>query len=585
MAGNVIDLEHLATPEALAASVVTMYTNWDSQRQGWLNEQNEKRNYLFATDTSTTSNAMLPWKNSTTLPKLTQLRDNLHANYLAALIPNDRWFKWEAHTKESATKEKRIAIQAYMRNKARESGMRETLSRLLYDYIDYGNAFCDVEYVNESKIDAVTGEVIPGYIGPRLVRLNPESIVFNPTAQSYVQSPKITRSIMSFGELELAVSENPDDASWIPEALAQSRNIRSNSGDFSEEDFNMANGFDVDGFGSLKSYYQSDFVEILEVTGDVYDPTTETLLKDHVITVIDRSKVVRKQTNPSWLPKGTQYHVGWRLRPNNLYAMGPLDNLVGMQYRIDHLENLKADVFDLIAYPPLKIIGDVEAFNWGPGEEIHISENGDVQMIVPDTTALNADLQIQNLENKMEEFAGAPRQAMGIRTPGEKTAFEVQTLDNAAGRIFQEKITSFETELLEPALNAMLAIARRNLDGIDIARVMDDDVGVTEFLNITKEDLTASGKLRPVGARHFAAQAQLIQNLNMIASGAIGGLIAPHVSGQKLAVLVEEILGIEQHGLITPNIRITEDADTQRLANQVGENVAVEEATPLEEEV
>ena len=47
--------------------------------------------------------------------------------------------------------------------------------------------------------------------------------------------------------------------------------------------------------------------------------------------------------------------AGWRPRPDNLYAMGPLDNLVGMQYRIDHLENLKSDVFDQIAYPILKI--------------------------------------------------------------------------------------------------------------------------------------------------------------------------------------------------------------------------------------
>jgi hypothetical protein len=27
--------------------------------------------------------------------------------------------------------------------------------------------------------------------------------------------------------------------------------------------------------------------------------------------------------------------------------MGPLDNLVGLQYRIDHLENAKADALDL----------------------------------------------------------------------------------------------------------------------------------------------------------------------------------------------------------------------------------------------
>ena len=26
---------------------------------------------------------------------LTQIRDNLHANYLDALFPNDDWMKWE----------------------------------------------------------------------------------------------------------------------------------------------------------------------------------------------------------------------------------------------------------------------------------------------------------------------------------------------------------------------------------------------------------------------------------------------------------------------------------------------------------
>ena len=49
------------------------------------------RNFLFATDTSKTSVGGLPWKNSTTLPKLTQIRDNLHANYMSAVFPNDNW--------------------------------------------------------------------------------------------------------------------------------------------------------------------------------------------------------------------------------------------------------------------------------------------------------------------------------------------------------------------------------------------------------------------------------------------------------------------------------------------------------------
>ena len=120
--------------------------------------------------------------------------------------------------------------------------------------------------------------------------------------------------------------------------------------------------------------------------------------------------------------------------------MGPLDNLVGMQYRLDHLENLKADVFDLIAHHVLKIKGHVEDFDYGPGETIYVGDEGDVEFMRPDVTALNADMQIDRLEAKMEDMVGAPKQAMGIRTPGEKTKFEVQTLDNASSRIFQSKI-------------------------------------------------------------------------------------------------------------------------------------------------
>ena len=94
--------------------------------------------------------------------------------------------------------------------------------------------------------------------------------------------------------------------------------------------------------------------------------------------------------------------------------MGPLDNLVGLQYRIDHLENLKADVFDQIAYPILKIKGgDVEDFVFEPGARIYLGDEGDVGYMSPDTTALQADLQIQNLADTMEEMAGAPRQGYG----------------------------------------------------------------------------------------------------------------------------------------------------------------------------
>ena len=584
MTGKVAELRNLLSRDNLAEEVARIYTDYNQQRQPWINDNLELRDFIFATDTTKTSNSSLPWKNCTTLPKLTQIRDNLHANYMAALFPNDDWMRWEGYSLDDEDQAKREAIQGYMANKVRESNLITTVSRLVYDYIDYGNAFADVIYVNETVEDALTGETIPGYVGPKIVRISPLDIIMNPTAASFEDSYKITRSIKTFGEL-MADAEDMPEKAYFMDALHKAREIRSSiaGGSYGIEDFEKAVGYSVDGFGNLKEYYQSPYVEILEFEGDIYDAEEDAFLKNCTITVIDRSYVVRKEKIPSWLGKGNKAHVGWRLRPDNLYAMGPLHNLVGMQYRIDHLENLKADVYDLIAFPPLKVFGDVEAFDWAPHSEIQLTMGeSDVVMLAPDTTALNADLQIELLETRMEEFAGAPKQAMGIRTPGEKTAHEVQTLENAAGRIFQEKVNNFEINLLEPILNAMLETARRNMDTSDVVRVMDDDIGVTKFMTITKADITAKGKLRPIGARHFSARAQLIQNLNGVFNSQMGMMIAPHVSSKQMAKLVEDVLGLQRFQLVSDNIALFEQAESQRLLNQVSEDVETEAMGPFE---
>ncbi len=575
MSNTVAELRAIIEPESFAKALVELYDTWRTQRSVWQAEQREKRAYLFATDTSTTSNAITDWKNKTTLPKLTQIRDNLHANYMSALFPNDDWMKWEAFDEGSAAKEKREAIQAYISNKIRLSSFKRTISQLLYDYIDSGNCFCNVKWVNDT-VENDEGEQTVNYIGPVLERISTNDIVFNPTAVSFASSPKIVRKLVSIGELKSNIQKNPTDKTWIKEALSKIINIRKGLTGINSDDFDKAVSYSIDGFGSLFEYYGSNLVEILEFRGDIHDPFTGNLLKDHIITIVDRTHVVRKQKNPSWLGSGYMYHSGWRLRPDNIYAMGPLDNLVGLQYRIDHLENLKADVFDLIAFPPLKITGEVEEFEWKPLEKIFIDEGGNVEMLVPDTTALNADLQIARLEQQMEEFAGSPRETMGFRTPGEKTAFEVQSLITAAGRIFQEKITQFEEDIIEPVLNAMLELSRRNLDVSDVIRVLDPDIGIEDFISISKEDIVAKGKLRATGAKHFIAQAQIVQNLTNLANTRIWDEIRPHLSGKQLAKVIEDTLGLDRLDLFKENINIAEQGETARLAQQIQQDVELE---------
>lgn len=562
MAGTTVDFSSIVTPDQLASEIATQWATWSSARQKWIEEKKELRNYLYATSTATTTNGLLPWSNTTTTPKLTQISDNLHANYFAALFPQIKWLKWEALDKESNTKIKVENIQSYMDTKLRQSGFINEASKILQDYIIYGNCFATVQFernfgVKENGLDVIS------YIGPRMVRISPFDIAFNPTATSFDKSPKIIRSMMSMGEIKRLVDESPVN-SHLASILGKMAYARETiQGGIEVE---KSNAYIADGFSSINTYYESNYVEILTFYGDIYDSESGQLMRDRVITVCDRAYVVDNVENPAWNGQAPIFHAGWRDRPDNLYAMGPLDNLVGMQYRLDHLENLKADVFDQIAYPLIKIKGDVEDFEFEPGAKIYMGDEGDVGYLVPDTTALQADMQIQMLQEKMEEMAGAPRQAMGIRTPGEKTAFEVQTLENSASRIFEHKAAHLERVFFEPLLNCMLEQARRNLDMSEQIAVLDKASGATIFLEITKEDILGNGKIVPIGARHFAERARRLQNLNTMWQIKMGDpSVGAHLSGKEFARILSQELG--EPSLFGDNIGVREQAETQMSAN------------------
>jgi len=566
--------------DSLANKIADMWVRWDQARSVWKDDQQELRNYLFATDTRKTSNSKLPWKNSTVTPKLTQIRDNLHANYMAALFPSENWFMWEATEQDKELAKKRYAITNYMKQKLKASNFQLLISQLIYDYIDFGNVIVTYDYVRDTISDK-DGNVVNRYIGPKAYRINPTDIVFNPLSETFDKTPVVRRMLKSIGDLLTDVETRPAlnyDKAVVSKAMAFRQNYRDDP-EFKKE-LNLA----IDGFGSADEYLESDMVELLEFWGDIYDPDSKQLIRNQLITIIDRKWILRKQPNPMWTGSKPMFHCGWRLRTDNLWAQGPLDQLVGMQYRIDHLENLKADVFDLIAYPVMKVKGStVEEFEYEPGATVFVGDDGDLEFLRPDATALQADLQINELMNLMEELAGAPKQAMGIRTPGEKTKYEVQSLENAAGRIFQSKVSWFERNILEPLLNGMLAEAVRNFEGVERIRTVDEDYGTESFVEVTKDDLMASGKIYPIGARHFADQARFVQELAQTVQ-AVQAIptVAAHISGKAIAKALEENLGWQNYRIVQDNAMIFEQAETQRLMNQVAEDIQTEAAVSPE---
>lgn len=566
-------MSNVISPDDKATRITEKWTQYETLRQVWKVNVEEIRRYVFATDTSYTSNVENPWKNRTTIPKMCQLHDNLLSNYLATMFPKRKWLQWIANNADSNSVNKRNAIINYISWCIEQPEFKTEIVKIIEDYIQFGNCFATVEWLDRRL--ETPDKLQAGYVGPMVRRINPLDIVMNPTAENFVSSPKIIRSIISLGELRdylqrLSTDENRVEYERLYEYLRKIRfHARTFQGDWIQRD----HMYQMEGFSSFRAYLLQDFVEILTFYGDWYDDINDTFEKNRVITVIDRHKLINDKPNPSFFGYPPIFHTPWRKRQDNLWGMGPFDNIVGMQYRLDHIENLKADIVDFTSYPVQIVKGFVEDFTWRPAEKIFVGDEGDVDIRQPQINFQNMDMDLQRYFNLMEEIVGAPKEAMGFRSPGEKTAYEVQRLENAASRIYQNKISQFEEHILEPVLNAMLELARRNMVGATSIRVFDDTFNIASFQELNAEDITGVGRIRPVAARHFAEQAQLIQNLTNWAGSGLFQLVQPHVSGLAMSKIIEEVFDLKDYEVIKPFVALSEQAEGQMMVHTLQEQI------------
>ena len=575
---NSIDLNYElgASEDSIAGEVARLWEEWRSSASDTYDRWKETTRYVYATSTKETTNNSNGHNHSTHLPYITQIKDNLEANYMEGLFPHDDWFMFKGYDPESSFADKRRVVESYLKTKHDHSRFTVTMQQLITDWVLYGNCFAGVEYVQRQH--EVEGQSPFSFVGPQVYRISPFDIVFNPLATSFEDSPKIVRSVKTLAELSRDAQEKPG-LGYSQEVIDRVMDAREVLSHHNAADIDKAFNIQFEGFGSASTYYQSGNVEILEMYGDFWDKVENKFYKNHVITVVDRRWVLRREPLDTWTGRPHIYHIGWRTRPENLWAMGPLDNLVGMQYMINHLENAKADAFDMVLSPDRVFKGGVEDIqNYNGALHYYVGEQGDVRNILPDTTFLNADFHIDKKQSQMELSAGAPREAAGFRTPGEKTAFEVSQLMSAASRVFQHKINYFSRDFLEKILEAEIEVARRNLDAIDIIEIVEDEYGISEFITITKEDITANGRLRAIGARHFARNNQLVGNLAQFSQQlAQDPMLQQHFPSERLAKVYENVLGFSNLDLVVPYGRVAEQLEMQRLS-QVAEQTAMAES-------
>lgn len=538
-----------AEPHQIATNVSMMYDSFQMFRNSNRSKWEELESYLYATDTTSLKGSS-SHDHTTHIPVLSELKEELEAIMYATVLPHEDFLSWVPFTQDAAAKDTRKKIMAFIKNRHSLNGFDKVFRKLIQDLVMYGNCFVKVSYVDE-RVNGV------GYVGPKPVRLSPYDIVFDPTRADFDKTPKIVRAVMTMGEFISWTQTLPDVDQGLVERMKRRRQTVTS---LSRTEANKANQYTPDGFNDIQAYYKSGVVEVLQFYGDVFDDETFELRPNRCAIVVDRVDLVTEYDEPT----PNIFKAGWSDKPDNLWSQGPLDKVVGLNYQINHRENSKSDALDRFIFPDKVFIGDIEeVYNEETGQTYYLApEGGGVQDMRPDTTVLTADMHQDKLMAYARAAAGLPPQLLGFRTPGEKTAFEVQNLDSAALRKFIHKAAQFEMDLLEPTVRAEILIGRDNFHTV-LQAISTDDEGIPIMLQVTREDLSANGKLVPVGARRFSRQNQQMSMINQLANSNLGGLIGQHINSYNLARVVEDLGGFGNYEFIDKFAAIVESGEAQ----------------------
>lgn len=558
----------------LAEDIANKFVSWDNSKQQWFNEYQETLQYIYATDTKQIMTQRNDFNNCTHIPKLTQIADTLRTYYLESVFSLRDPIVFENYQSSAEEIEKKRNIQLFTNRILLErTNLKQVVKQLFDDYIMAGNAFVMPVWETDTVTleDGSQGE---RNVGVRYMRINPADIAFDVTARSFKESPKIIRSVLSLADVATMAEGNETMKKAFNRAIKNRTDVRNvaTSGDTIVN--NMCN---IAGFGSWTDYFNSDSVEILTFFGDIFDVNNNTLHKARKITVMDRSIVLSNEEMPKYNRFDTIFQARWRDRIDNLWGMSPLSNLLGMQYRIDFLENKRSDIYDFISDPMFKTKGDISMPEIiGPGAEFNCPPDGDVSMMTPDATILSADTYMDRYMGLMDVMAGTPSETIGFRTPGEKTMFEVQQLQNAASRVFTRQIRKFEEELFEPVLNCSLQLYADNMKGQTITIEEREGEGLPEIVEINIDDLVRPGYLKAIGSINYADKAIMLQTLQQLGNSNIfmDEAVRANFSPAKIGYVIAYATGLDKiKGLYEKDARLYEITDQQKLSERLMQQV------------
>ena len=556
-----------------ANTIITTWQRWDASKVNAIKKWREVEAYRYATDTSSLPSGSA-FTHSTHMPVVSAIAQDLEAILKQVVLPHEDWFTFEPMDSDAARETQRKTIVSYLKNRHALNGFESVVDTLKSELVSKGICFSQISHVDRSVGDK------QGYIGPSARSISPYDIVFDPTAARFEDSPKIVREIVSLGEMFRRGEKGTFDKEMVDKLLTERRNAASSDGGEDKNEQYIPMGFDT-----YQQYLTGGFVELLWFYGDVYDAENNEFHESKMIVVADNSFTLLEEDIQTATGKPHIFRGVWQELPDNLWGMGPLENIIGLNYQINHRENAKSEALDRLIYPDKVYQGDVEEMYDDETDTITYlaPEGGGVQELAINTQFFSFDLQIDRLTHSARGAARLPSDLTGFRSQGEKTLGEVTALTEGGMRGFVDKASNFERNVLEPMLKAEIELAHDNF-GNAFNVPNKSEAGFIEMLNVSKEDLAINGVLIPRGSKRFARKNQMLSSLTQLSATPLFQFAAAHISAKGASKLMGELLEVQDEGLFEENAQVIEATEQQQMIDQAEQSNAIAASQPGIEE-
>lgn len=243
--------------------------------------------------------------------------------------------------------------------------------------------------------------------------------------------------------------------------------------------------------------------EIGESSGDKKGVTLyEYWTDDRVITVANKSVVIRNIENPYWYRRKPFIRIVDTIDPHNFYGIGEIEPIEDLQASLNTIRNMRMDNINLIINRMFTILRhaniDEEQLIARPGGFIEVDDHDDIQPLKLDNVTSASYNEDELIRNDMDITSGVNDYVRGTNPDRRETATTSSVLSQASNERIRLKSTIMEDMGLRRLGLWLAALNMQFIDRPYTVRLLGD--GGVDFTELTNDDINGDFDVMPLGS-------------------------------------------------------------------------------------